>query len=47
MDYEVILTDSAKTQLDDIIESILSEHENAQAALGIIHDLQDYENISQ
>ena len=36
MDYEVILTIPAKTQLDHIIEYVLSKYENTQAALSII-----------
>lgn len=41
MDYEVILTIPAKAQLDHIIEYILSEYENTQAALGIMDDAEE------
>ena len=41
MDYEVILTIPAKAQLDHIIEYILSEYKNTQAALGILDDAEE------
>lgn len=41
MGYEVILTIPAKAQLDHIIDYILSEYENTQAALGIMDDAEE------
>ncbi|MCM1245534.1 MAG: type II toxin-antitoxin system RelE/ParE family toxin [Roseburia sp.] len=41
MDYEVILTIPAKAQLDHIIDYVLSEYENTQAALGIMDDAEE------
>lgn len=38
MDYEVILTATAKTQLDQIIYYILSEFRSEQAALSVMED---------
>lgn len=38
MDYEVILTATAKTQLDQIIYYILSEFGSEQAALSVMED---------
>ena len=44
MDYEVILTIPAKTQLDHIIEYVLSKYENTQAALSIMDDAEETKN---
>lgn len=41
MNYRVILTISAKTQLDHIIEYVLFKYENAQAALSIMNDAEE------
>ena len=41
MDYEVILTIPAKTQLDHIIEYVLSKYGNTQAALSIMDDAEE------
>lgn len=41
MNYEVILTTPAKIQLDHIIEYILSEFENEQAALSVLEDAEN------
>lgn len=38
MDYEVILTDPAKAQLDHIIGYILSKFRSEQAALSVMED---------
>lgn len=38
MDYEVILTHPAKVQLDHIVDYLLHELENTQAALSVIDD---------
>lgn len=38
MDYEVILTHSAKAQIDHIIDYILFELKNEQAALSVMED---------
>lgn len=44
MDYEVILTIPAKTQLDHIIEYVLSKYGNTQAALSIMDDAEETKN---
>lgn len=44
MDYEVILTDSAKAQLDHAIDYILSEFKSEQAALSVMEDADDTKN---
>ncbi len=41
MDYEVILTDMARAQLDHIIDYILSEFKSEQAALSVMKDAED------
>lgn len=38
MDYEVILTHPAKVQLDHIVDYLLFELENAQAASSVMED---------
>lgn len=38
MDYKVILTNAAKTQLDHIIDYILSEFRSEQAAFSVMED---------
>lgn len=41
MDYEVILSAPAKLQLDHIIDYILSEFGNEQAALSVLEDAEN------
>lgn len=43
MNYEVIITQAAKIQLDHIIYYILSEFKSEQAALSVMDDAEDTE----